>query len=85
MGIDRLRDYRASQIAAEAERRLRDMDRGAIAPVHITPYFAEGETYPSLIGVRADGDEHEIAYVKKSDMVEAVRYWQQMYEEAVRR
>lgn len=53
--------------------------------VTITPYFAEGERYPSLIGVRADGDEFETAYVKKSDMASAVDYWQRMYEEAVRR
>ena len=84
MSTDSQRDYRASQIAAEAERRLRDMGRSNIndiAPVHITPYFADGETYPSLIGVRADGDEYETAYVKKSNMAEAVDYWKGMYEE----
>ena len=51
----------------------------------ITPYFADGERYPSLIGVRADGDEFETAYVKKSDMAAAVDYWQRMYEEAAKR
>lgn len=53
--------------------------------IQVTPYFAEGERYPSLIGVKADGDEFETAYVKKSDMAEAVGYWQRMYEEAVKR
>lgn len=55
------------------------------ATIQITPYFADGEKYPNLIGVRADGDEHEIAYVKKSDMAETVDYWRRMYEETVRR
>lgn len=53
------------------------------ANLHVTPYFAQGELYPSLIGVKADGDEHELAYVKKSEMAEAVEYWQRMYEEAI--
>lgn len=53
--------------------------------IQLTPYFADGEKYPSLIGVRADGDEFETAYVKKSDMAAAVGYWQRMYEEAVKR
>ena len=48
----------------------------------ITPYFADGEKYPNLIGVRAEGDEYETAYVRKSDMAEAVDYWRRMYEGA---
>lgn len=52
--------------------------------IQITPYFADGERYPSLIGVKAEGDEHETAYVRKSEMAEAVGYWQRMYEEAVK-
>lgn len=52
--------------------------------IQVTPYFAESERYPSMIGVRAEGDEHETAYVKKSDMAAAVDYWQKRYEEAVR-
>jgi pentatricopeptide repeat protein len=55
------------------------------ATIQITPYFADGEKYPSLIGVRAEGDEHETAYVKKSDMAKAVDYWRRMYEETVKR
>lgn len=55
------------------------------ATIEIIPYFAEGERYPSLIGVKAEGDEHELAYVKKSDMAAAVDYWQRMYREAVER
>lgn len=48
--------------------------------LQVTPYFAEGERYPSLIGVKAEGDEHETAYVKKSDMAKAVDYWRRMCE-----
>jgi len=33
--------------------------------IRITPYFAPGERYPSIIGVKADGDEYELAYVRK--------------------
>lgn len=51
--------------------------------IQITPYFADGEKYPDLIGVRAEGDECETAYVKKSDMAEAVDYWRRMYEGVV--
>ena len=53
--------------------------------IQVTPYFADGERYPSIIGVSADGDEFETAYVKKSEMIEAVDYWKCMYEEAVKR
>lgn len=53
------------------------------ASVQVTPYFLSGERYPSLIGVKVDGDEHEIAYVKKSDMAIAVEYWQRAYREAI--
>lgn len=53
--------------------------------VTMTPYFVDGERYPSIIGVKADDDEFETAYVKKSDMAAAVDYWQRMYEEAVKR
>lgn len=41
--------------------------------VEIKPYFATGERYPALIGVRADGDEYETAYVSKSELADAVR------------
>lgn len=41
--------------------------------VEITPYFALDERYPGLIGVRADGDEYETAYVRKSELVDALR------------
>ena len=40
--------------------------------VEIQPYFAEGERYPALIGVRAEGDEYETAYVSKSELVDAL-------------
>lgn len=30
-------------------------------------------------------DEHELAYVKKSEMIADVDYWQKRYEEAVKR
>ena len=53
--------------------------------IQITPYFSDGEKYPALIGVKADGDEYETAYVKKSDMANAVDYWRRMYEETVKR
>lgn len=52
--------------------------------IQITPYFADGEKYPSLIGVMAEGDEYETAYIKKSDMAEAVDYWRRMYEGALK-
>ena len=35
--------------------------------IQVTPYFADGERYPSLIGVKAEGDEYELAYVKKEE------------------
>lgn len=50
--------------------------------IQIMPYFADGEKYPNIIGVMAEGDEHETAYVKKSEMAEAVDYWRRMYEGA---
>lgn len=40
--------------------------------VEVRPYFAEGERYPALIGVRAEGDEYETAYVSKSELVDAL-------------
>ena len=40
--------------------------------VEVKPYFAEGERYPALIGVRAEGDEYETAYVSKSELVDAL-------------
>ena len=40
--------------------------------IEIQPYFAEGERYPALIGVRAQGDEYETAYVSKSELVDAL-------------
>lgn len=40
--------------------------------IEIQPYFAEGERYPALIGVRAEGDEYETAYVSKSELVDAL-------------
>lgn len=39
--------------------------------IEIQPYFADGERYPALIGVRAEGDEYETAYVSKSELVDA--------------
>lgn len=41
--------------------------------IEITPYFALDERYPGLIGVRADGDEHETAYVRKAELMDARR------------
>lgn len=41
--------------------------------VEITPYFVPDERYPSLIGVRADGDEYETAYVNKHELMSAMR------------
>ena len=40
--------------------------------VEVQPYFAEGERYPALIGVRAEDDEYETAYVSKSELVDAL-------------
>lgn len=40
--------------------------------VEVQPYFAEGERYPALIGVRAEGDEYETAYVSKSELADAL-------------
>ena len=60
-------------------------DRETARAVTVTPYFVDGERYPSIIGVKADDDEFETAYVKKSDMVAAVNYWKRMYEEMVKR
>ena len=40
--------------------------------VEIQPYFAEGERYPALIGVRVEGDEYETAYVSKVELVDAL-------------
>lgn len=40
--------------------------------VEIQPYFAEGERYPTLIGVRVEGDEYETAYVSKGELVDAL-------------
>ena len=40
--------------------------------IEIQSYFAEGERYPVLIGVRAQGDEYETAYVSKSELVDAL-------------
>ena len=40
--------------------------------IEIQPYFAEGERYPALVGVRAEGDEYETAYVSKSELVDAL-------------
>ena len=40
--------------------------------IEIQSYFAEGERYPALIGVRAEGDEYETAYVSKSELVDAL-------------
>jgi hypothetical protein len=40
--------------------------------IEIQPYFAEGERYPALIGLRAEGDEYETAYVSKSELVDAL-------------
>jgi len=40
--------------------------------IRIIPYFAPGERYPSIIGVKADGDEYELAYVRKD-------YWTRDY------
>lgn len=51
--------------------------------IQVNPYFAEGERYPNFIGVKVGDDEYETAYVKKSDMVNAVAYWQRMYEETI--
>jgi len=38
----------------------------------VTPYFAEGERYPGLIGVKAEGDEYETAYVCKTELIAAI-------------
>ena len=35
--------------------------------IEVNPYFAPGERYPSIIGVKADGDEHELAYIRKAE------------------
>ena len=35
--------------------------------IQVIPYFADGERYPSIIGVKADDDEYDLAYVKKSE------------------
>lgn len=40
--------------------------------VEVRPYFVKGERYPALIGVRADGDEYEKAYVSKSELADAL-------------
>jgi hypothetical protein len=40
--------------------------------IEVKPYFAVGERYPSLIGVRADGDEYETAYVSKRELVDVL-------------
>ena len=40
--------------------------------MEVTPYMAQGERYPSLIGVEADGDEHELAYVSKHELIKAL-------------
>lgn len=40
--------------------------------MEVTPYMAQGERYPSLIGVKADGDEHELAYVSKHELIKAL-------------
>ena len=40
--------------------------------VEVRPYFVKGERYPSLIGVRAEGDEYETAYVSKSELADAL-------------
>ena len=40
--------------------------------MEVTPYIAQGERYPSLIGVKADGDEHELAYVSKHELIKAL-------------
>ena len=40
--------------------------------VEVQPYFAEGDRYPALIGVRAEGDEYETVYVSKSELVDAL-------------
>ncbi len=39
--------------------------------IQVSTYYADGERYPSIIGVKADGDEHELAYVKKSEQAVA--------------
>lgn len=40
--------------------------------VEIRPYFADGERYPGLIGVRVEGDEYEMAYVSKGELIDAL-------------
>ena len=46
-------------------------DRETVRVVTMTPYFVDGERYPSIIGVKVEGDEHETAYVKKSEVAAA--------------
>ena len=40
--------------------------------IQVVPYFAEGEKYPGLIGVKAEGDEYETAYVCKAELIAAI-------------
>lgn len=40
--------------------------------VELRSYFESGKRYPSLIGVRADGDEHETVYVSKAELADAM-------------
>jgi len=40
--------------------------------ITVTPYFAEGEKYPGLIGVKAEDDEYETAYVCKTELIAAI-------------
>lgn len=38
--------------------------------IEVNPYFASGERYPSIIGVKADGDEYELAYIRKAEAMD---------------
>ena len=38
--------------------------------IEVNPYFAPGERYPSIIGVKADGDEYELAYIRRAEAME---------------
>ena len=52
--------------------------------IEIQSYFAEGERYPALIGVRAQGDEYETAYVSKSELVDALDENAKLLEQGAR-
>lgn len=37
----------------------------------VTPYCDDGQTVPNMVGVLVEGEEHEMAYVPKRQLVEA--------------